>query len=57
MTNGERIKEMSPEEIRDLLFTDLCTICEYETDTDCHNEMDCRAAVLKWLNKEAQNEQ
>lgn len=50
MTNYERIKAMSPEEI-EVLFRGNCNYCIYCGKNCLHNpEMLCTDGVIKWLN-------
>lgn len=52
MTNYERIKTMSVEEIEGLLRGD-CNHCIYRGKDCIHNrEMQCTDGAIKWLNSE-----
>lgn len=51
MTNYERIKEMSVEEIEGLLRGD-CNYCIYREKVCTHNL--CTDGVIKWLNSEVE---
>lgn len=56
MTNYERIKEMSAEEIETLLLSN-CKYCIYCGKNCIHNrKMKCTDGVIKWLNSEVKNE-
>lgn len=50
MTNGDRIRRMSNEELA------VIVMCPYETDPDmciCNTEMGCLECCRRWLEEEA----
>lgn len=58
MTNYEKIKQMTVEELAELLggYTpEICDFCVYK-GSDCHNNIDkdCVGGTKLWLNKEAE---
>lgn len=54
MTNYERIKAMSVEEMAEIIY-DCCQHCIYQ-DKECYNneDMRCSDGNLKWLNSEVE---
>ena len=58
MTNFERIKQMTPEEIAELLQQTTCNYCLFLTPAGrCVGENQaCFPGVLLWLNAEAEAE-
>ena len=56
MTNGDRIRQMTDEELADKL-TDKCAVCAYRY-SECEKEFClCEKGVLKWLKQEVQNDE
>ena len=54
MTNFERIKAMSIEELAENFYGD-CRYCAYRwEDCICNENMNCCNGLLKWLNSEAE---
>lgn len=54
MTNFERIKEMTAEELVDCILGYVyCEVCESEFHIECNPLKTCRDAWLEWLKKEA----
>lgn len=56
MTNYERIKAMSVEEMAELLLdTDCQPYCAYTKNGRCDSyDFPCRNGVVKWLNSEVE---
>lgn len=58
MTNYERIKEMSVEEMAEFLLGD-CDRCKQDSQYCLYNrypdELPCKAGALEWLNSEVEN--
>lgn len=52
MTNADRIRAMSDEELAEVITDDWCEIVCSEIDYVCH-EGTCEQHVLKWLKEEA----
>ena len=48
MTNYERLKQMSIEEMS------YTIMCPYDTDTDMCNEVDCIKCTRQWLEQEVE---
>ena len=54
MTNLDRIKSMTVDEIVELLYRGPCTFCvDYDSPPPC-NFKDCRDGIKKWLEQEAE---
>ncbi len=53
MTNADRIRQMSDEELAEFLMKPTKIISKYECE-DCEN--DCTECVLEWLKKEVDDE-
>lgn len=51
MTNGDKIRQMTDEELADWITDghDLCDLCQFET---CRPEFECEQGVLQWLKQE-----
>lgn len=58
LTNGDRIRSMSDEELAMLMIDDCCSHCNYGVDKfgNCNTKMSCDEAILEWLKKEVNNE-
>lgn len=56
MTNADRIRAMSDEELVELLVMEkggfFCAVCEIADQLDC--DMDCRGHCAKWLRQPAE---
>jgi hypothetical protein len=55
ITNGDRIRSMSDEELAVMLRKPFCAYCNYSVDDfgNCSSppEMYCEEAILEWLKK------
>ena len=51
MTNADRIRNMTDEELAEMLFRDRCDMCAY--GCACRLDDSCKEGVLEWLRKEA----
>ncbi len=61
MTNADRIRAMSDEELMQLLFTKIscghiCSFCVPSMRTECKCDGHCRNGVLKWLKQPTEGE-
>lgn len=54
MTNFERIKAMSVEEMADLLQVECCYCTFLHNGCAQSDEADCHRGTVQWLNKEAE---
>lgn len=55
ITNGERIRQMTDEELVELIFTGYgCNMCVYENLNPCSTC--CKEGLTKWLKQEANDE-
>lgn len=57
MTNFERIKAMSVEEMADLLQVECCYCTFLHNGCAQSDEADCHRGTVQWLNKEAGKEE
>lgn len=51
LTNADRIRAMTDEELAELLRDEQCNACDWQGN-DCGDEAQCKADVLKWLKQE-----
>lgn len=55
MTNGDRIRKMTDEELAEMFdiyeIDEVCNCCAYHHNNSCHNR--CYAGILEWLKQEA----
>lgn len=51
MTNGDRIRQMTDEDLADWLTDghDICDMCQFGT---CRPDYECEKGVLEWLKQE-----
>jgi hypothetical protein len=58
MTNGDRIRSMSDEELAELINRHWCYCCGYVVDDfgNCNSpaEKSCEESILEWLKKEVE---
>lgn len=55
MTNGDKIRQMSDEDIVDFMKRHLpCCVCPL--DEVCESTDKCRSSLKKWVKQEANNE-
>ena len=54
MTNGDRIRKMTDEQLA--CYIRQCACCEYEHDGEKCVFDNCTAGIVKWLQKEAQQD-
>ena len=54
MTNGDKLRRMTDEQITDKLVSNPCSVCVYEIE-DCTTDqtLKCADGVLAWLKEEA----
>ena len=58
MTNADRIRNMTDEELAEWIlekddnWENICKQCK--TDTYCEDDIDCKIAILNWLQKEVE---
>lgn len=55
MTNGERIRMMSSDELATLLSSDSCTTCCYQYDVCCQSA-ECIEGHKQWLKNKTNKE-
>ena len=60
MTNGDRIRQMTDEELTELIYeSDACDLCVFESpypcDVDSHFKK-CKDGISRWLKQEAEDE-
>ncbi len=57
-TNGDRIRQMSDEELTLLIVQGRCRLCPYGFDGDCYNDTakSCKDIILEQLKQEAKDE-
>lgn len=55
MTNLDHIKNMTLDEMAELLDTKACKCCAYYSTPPCGFK-DCRDGIKKWLEQEAETE-
>ena len=55
MTNLDRIKNMTADEMAELLKSASCKSCAYRGHTRC-SFRPCEEGIKKWLEQEAENE-
>ena len=48
-TNGDRIRQMTDEELAEMLFRDRCDMCAHGA---CRLDDGCKEGVFEWLRKE-----
>ena len=53
-TNADRIRNMSDEELADVLFDSCLEVMELEECTNTDNCVVCKRCVLEWLQSEAE---
>lgn len=56
ITNGDKIRKMSNEELKDVIFGNRCYYCAFKTENDCcssPNSKDCPDGIEAWLNAPA----
>lgn len=57
-TNGDKIRRMTDEELAEWIlekddnWENICKQCK--TDTYCEDDIDCKIAILNWLQKEVE---
>ena len=53
-TNGDRIRQMTDEELSEFLSLDMCSMCsEHLNNFDNCGEIDtCRKGIMDWIKKE-----
>jgi hypothetical protein len=59
LTNGDKIRQMSDEELKDVIFGNRCYYCAFKTEDDCcsrPNSKDCPDGIEAWLNAPAESE-
>ena len=58
LTNADRIRAMSDEELADVLGVGVgvCHLCIHRHVACCTKEIDCRTGILKWLKSEVKEE-
>lgn len=56
MTNAERIRNMTIEELLDFLCESKCDHCVFLDDPVGCDDHPCKIGYLKWLNEEVENE-
>lgn len=54
MTNAEKIRSMSDEELADVLFDSCLEVMELEECTNTDNCVVCKRCVLEWLQSEVE---
>lgn len=54
-TNGDKIRQMSDEELARILINPPCFICSREVSVDC-SDIDCKETILATLKQEAKDE-
>lgn len=55
MTNADRIRQMTDEELAEMFDVDeVCSYCVYHNNYDCHNR--CYAGFLEWLKQEVKTD-
>lgn len=55
MTNGDKIRRMSDEELANILFNPCVDVMGKNLqECDCKTEEQCEACILKWLGKVAE---
>lgn len=54
MTNGDRIRAMTDEELAALIAKkdDFCNLCAYYSDTMCYKHPSCSHGFYEWLKQE-----
>ena len=52
MKNIDKIREMTPKELAELLEKHSCDVCAFQLYEDCDG-MDCGEGIIAWLEKEA----
>lgn len=53
MTNGDKVRQMTDEELADFLCTyDMCSTCLNAVEDDCGMMVVCKDGVLKFLQKD-----
>lgn len=52
MTNADRIRQMTDEELIELLSMDMCSICTNRLDENCGTTDICLAGIAAWVKKE-----
>lgn len=55
MTNADKIKALSDEELAKLLAQDSCRTCAYSFDVCCHDQ-ECIEGHEEWLKQEGVSE-
>ena len=51
-TNGDRIRQMTDEELANLLLWNVCNVCDGREYENCGDDKHCNSFVLKWLKQE-----
>ena len=58
MTNADKIRAMSDEELVELIYSDACRQQYYKTDNElCSRYNSCTDCWLDWLKQEAKGEE
>ena len=53
MTNGDKIRQMSNEELADIINFSPCLMC-IKTGERCHGEFNCKEGIKAYLDMEIQ---
>lgn len=54
MTNGDEIRQMTNEELAELLLWNVCTVCDGRGFKKCGDDKHCKKHVVKWLKQEGE---
>lgn len=52
ITNGDRIRQMTDDELVELLSMDMCSICTKALDDNCGLTTVCLSGISEWVKKE-----
>lgn len=52
LTNGDRIRQMTDEELAELLLWNVCTVCDGRGFGKCGDDKHCKKHVAKWIKQE-----
>ena len=56
MTNGDKIRQMTDEELANLLLWNVCNVCDGRGHKKCGDDKHCNSHVLEWLKQEVSDE-
>ena len=56
MTNADRIRQMTDEELAKMLIRDVCSMCAGESNENCGASWFCETGILAWMKQEDCNE-